>query len=113
MLRRERQLRTQIYQVKDAALFALALWLAHFLRSLLSLDVLDHREIQEFREFAWLYLVIVPGAPLVLELQGFYKRPLYSPWGTTAWILFKSCTWVTLGVIAVLFLFQMNLSRLV
>jgi exopolysaccharide biosynthesis polyprenyl glycosylphosphotransferase len=114
MLRRDRQLRTQIYQFKDAGLFVLALWLAHSLRSHLPLvDILDRPMVQPFSEFAWLYLIIAPGAPLVLELQGFYRRPLFCSRWLTAWILLKSCIWVTFGVIGVLFLFQMNLARLV
>ena len=111
MLRRDQQLRTQIYQVKDAALVVLALWLAHVLRSHLSLDFLGGRAAQPFAEFAWLYLIIVPGAPLVLELQGFYRRPLLCSRWATAWILLKSCTLVTLSIVGVLFLFQMNLAR--
>src|SRR5262249_39314064 len=113
MLRRDRQLRTQLYQFKDAALFVLALWLAHFARSHMPVDLWDRPAVQPFSEFAWLYLIIAPGAPLVLELQGFYRRPLvFSRW-LTAWLLLKSCTWVTFGVIGVLFLFQMKLARLV
>jgi exopolysaccharide biosynthesis polyprenyl glycosylphosphotransferase len=114
MLRRDRQLRTQIYQFKDAALFVLALWLAHFIRWQLSAaEVWDRPVVQPFSEFAWLYLIIAPGAPLILELQGFYRRPLFCSRWLTAWVLLKSCVWVTFGVIGVLFLFQMNLARLV
>jgi exopolysaccharide biosynthesis polyprenyl glycosylphosphotransferase len=113
MLRRERQLRTQIYQAKDAVLFGLALFLAWVVRQNLPLEWFDGRLAQPFGQFAWLYLIIVPGAPLVLELQGFYQRPLFCPRPVTAWILLKSCTLITLGVIAVLFLFQMTLARLV
>lgn len=111
MLRRDQQLRTQINQVKDAALFVLALWLAHVLRSQLSLDFLGGRAAQPFEDFAWLYLIIVPGAPLVLELQGFYRRPYFSPRWSTVWILLKSCVLVTLSIVGVLFLFQMPLAR--
>ena len=89
MLRRDRQLRNQIYQLKDAALFALALWVAHFCRSQFHLETLVEWmpfvgarlrellsvEITPFEEYFWLYLVIFPGAPLALESQGYYRRP--------------------------------------
>src|SRR6266508_4077581 len=111
MLRRAQQLRTQIYQLKDAALFMLALLLAHWLRSNLSLDILENHPVEPFEQFAWLYLIIFPGAPLVLESQGFYKRPLFCPRQLTAWLLFKSCVLVAVGVILVMFFFKMGLAR--
>lgn len=113
MLRRDRQLRAQVYQLKDAALFALALWLAHWLRSHWSPSILEGREIEHFDKFVWLYLIIIPGVPLILESQGFYKRPLFCSRKETAWILFKSCLLVTFGVILVMFLFKSTLSRVV
>ena len=80
MLRRDRQLRTQIYQLKDAALFALSLWLAHWIRFNLPEDFLwwHFDRIDAFDKFVWLYLIIIPGVPLVLESQGFYQRPMFS-----------------------------------
>ena len=110
MLRRDQQLRKDIHQVKDAGLFALGLWLAHGVRSYFQAE---GYEIEPFRHFLWLYLIIVPGAPLVLELQGFYKRPLLSPRRLTAWLLFKSCVIVTVGVILVMFFFKIHLARAV
>src|SRR2546427_1682189 len=114
MLRRDRQRWTTVYQLKDAALFMLALWLAHFLRNSLPLDFLERRGIGSFGPYAWLSMIIIPGAPLILELQGFYKRALFCPRRTTAWLLAKSCFFVTLGVIVVMFFLNIKeLSRLV
>lgn len=113
MLRREQQVRTQVLQFKDAVLFMAALWLAHLIRSSISLPFLEGIGVQPFWQFAYLYLIIAPGAPLVLELQGFYRRPPTAPRGLTAWILLKSCALVTLGVIVVLFLFNIKLNRLI
>jgi exopolysaccharide biosynthesis polyprenyl glycosylphosphotransferase len=113
MLRREQQVRTQILQFKDAVLFMTALWLAHLIRSSISLPVLESIGVQPFWQFAYLYLIIAPGAPLVLEMQGFYRRPAMAPRWLTAWILLKSCAIVTLGVIVVLFLFNIKLNRLI
>ncbi len=91
-----------------------ALWLAHLLRTNLPLDFLERRGIGSFGPYAWLSMIIIPGAPLILELQGFYKRALSCPPRTTAWLLAKSCFFVTLGVIVVMFLLNIKeLSRLV
>jgi exopolysaccharide biosynthesis polyprenyl glycosylphosphotransferase len=113
MLRRDRQLRTQIHQLKDAALFALGLWLAHWLRFNAPEELLWWRfdPILPFDKFVWLYLIIIPGVPLVLESQGFYQRPLFASRRETAWQLLKGCVLATVGVILVMFLFKIELAR--
>jgi exopolysaccharide biosynthesis polyprenyl glycosylphosphotransferase len=110
MLRRDKQLRTQIYQLKDAAIFVLALWMAHFIRSSQNFSFLE-RQIEDFDQFVWLFLIIIPGVPLVLESQGFYNRPLFCKRRLTAWILLKSCVLTTMGIIMVMFLFKSLLAR--
>src|SRR5881394_2253889 len=99
MLTRDRQLRTQLYQAKDAVLFALALWLGYLLRRSLGWEVFEGRPLEQFKEFAWLYVIIFPGVPLVLEIQGFYQRSLLCKRRETAWLLLKGCTFVSFGVI--------------
>jgi exopolysaccharide biosynthesis polyprenyl glycosylphosphotransferase len=111
MLRRDRQIRTQVQQFLDAGLFALALWLAHLIRSHISWGIFGERVIEEFDRFVLLYLLIIPGVPLVLESQGFYQRGMLAPRRTTAWILLKSCFLVTLGVILAMFPFKLALAR--
>src|SRR5262245_19388827 len=113
MLQRDRQLRTQIYQLKDAALFALGLWLAHSLRDSFPPRLLGwvFDPIETFDQFVWLYLIIIPGVPLVLEAQGFYQRPLFASRRDTAWVLFKSCALTIMAVILVMFLFKSTLAR--
>ncbi len=116
MLGRDQQLRTQIYQLVDAVLFALALWLGHLFRFTWPAGFLwwHWQPIDSFDHFKWFLLLIVPGAPIVLEAQGFYRRPLSCRRATTAWILFKSCLLITIGVILVMFLFKMfTLARAV
>jgi len=116
MLGRDQQLRTQIHQMLDAVLFALAFWLAHLCRSTWPTGFFwwHWEPIDSFDSFKWLLLLIIPGAPLVLESQGFYQRPLCWSRFSTAWILFKCCFLITIGVIVVMFLFKMfNLARAV
>src|SRR5215831_20037889 len=115
MLRRDRQIRTQIYQLMDACLFALSFWIAYSLRS-------DHRVIewlhlipippeQTFEKYVWLYLILIPMAPLILEAQGFYTRPMLASRRATAWPLFKGCSFTALGLVLVLFLFKTDIAR--
>src|ERR1041385_7934080 len=100
MLRRHRQIRMQIHQLMDAALFALSFWLAYQLRAseaIIEFFRLD--PVDPFSQFIWFYLVLIPVAPLVLEGQGYYDRPLLGPrWGTQ-WPLFKGCLLTSVGLI--------------
>ena len=103
MLRRHQQIRMQLHQLMDACLFAISFWLAHKVRA----DPDVTRYIQpifqffidlspvsgSFKDFAWL-LVVIPAAPLVLEAQGFYDRPLLCPRRMTLWRLFKGCAFL-------------------
>ena len=43
-----------------------------------------------FDAYAPLYIILIPVAPLVLESQGFYRRPLLGSRRATAWMLFKA-----------------------
>jgi len=111
MLRRDRQIRTQIQQIFDAALFSLALWLAHLLRSSLSWGIFGQLTIEDFSQFVVLYILIIPGGPLLLESQGYYQRPPLSSRRLTNWILLRCCLFMTIGVIVMMFPFKWALSR--
>ncbi len=113
MLRRDRQLLTQIYQLKDAALFSLALWLAYQIRGNWFLDWFKNVEIEPFKQFAYLLVLIIPGAPFILETQGFYQRPVLAPRHSTIWMLAKGCTLITFGTILLMFFFKWTLARAV
>ena len=127
MLRRHRQLRTQLSQLKDTALFAVALWLAYAVRSLWDVDVLGissalysrlgwevfnpNRSIGPFENFQWLYVILIPAVPLILEWQGFYSRPLIARRRDTAWRLFKGAFFTTVGIIICTFFVKTLLAR--
>jgi len=123
MLRRQRQLRTQILQFLDGALCALSLWLAHFLRFELSkhyagqqlgigrLHFLVDRIQPFFQGYFLLFLVVIPLAPLVLESQGFYKRRVVGKHGEMLWQLAKASIASTIGLILVLYALHMEVAR--
>ena len=112
MLRRDRQIRTQVHQLTDACLFALGFWLAYVLRANPDIiDLFDLDEVFPFDSYVWLLLVVVLVSPLVLEAQGFYNRPLLCRRRTTAWLLFRACLFTCLGLILALFLFRTLIAR--
>src|SRR5215212_4102041 len=112
MLRRHRQIRMQIHQLMDACLFAISFWLAYILRSSEQVSAwFNLPPFGEVESFVWLYLVLIPAAPLVLEAQGFYNRPMFCPRRATIWQLFKACVITTVGLTLVLFFFRLYLAR--
>lgn len=112
MLRRQRQIRTQLQVVEDTGLFALGFWLAHWLRSNWQFEFLWERpEIGPFDDYVWLLGVIIPITPLLLKLQGFYTRPVVSSRRRTAWQLLWASLWATIIVILVSFLARQQPAR--
>jgi exopolysaccharide biosynthesis polyprenyl glycosylphosphotransferase len=114
MLRRHRQIRMQVHQLMDACVFALSFWLAYLVRSNISLAAelgirLD--PVSPFEDYVWLYLILIPVSPLVLEAQGYYNRPLLCSRRTTLWQLFKGCFATAFGLVLVLFFFRMQIAR--
>ena len=109
MLQRDRQIRTQVNQLTDACLFAASFWLAYvvrcsgWLQSWLGLDVIP---LESFDQVVWLYFALVPAAPLVLESQGFYNRPVVSSRTAMLWPLLRGCLIVTIGLVLLLFTFK-------
>jgi exopolysaccharide biosynthesis polyprenyl glycosylphosphotransferase len=96
--------------LKDTAFFALALWLAHSWRAVFPEHLwgITFEPIQSFERFIILYLIIIPGAPLVLESLGFYQRPLFAPRRDSVWMLFKATSIITVGLILFIFLLRLG-----
>jgi exopolysaccharide biosynthesis polyprenyl glycosylphosphotransferase len=116
MLRRDRQIRTQIHQLADACIFALSFWAAYALRvdsevvAWLQLTPISDESL-DAGKLVWLYAALIPAAPLILESQNFYKRPpLCSRW-TTAWSLFKGCVITSVGLVLVMWAFRFVTPR--
>ncbi len=116
MLQRDQRFRTQVHQLTDACVFATAFWLAFALRGndwfshLFGLGSVVIGEAK-FSKVMWLYLVIFPCAPLVLESQGFYKRTVTGSRSSMLWSLFKGCFLVTVGLVLVVYPFKLILPR--
>ncbi|HKS38660.1 MAG TPA: sugar transferase [Verrucomicrobiae bacterium] len=114
MLRRQQHLRTRVQKLVDVGLFTLGFWLAHLVRSNWNfLFFWERPEIPPFEDYAWFLVVIVPVTPLLLELQGFYNRPLVASRRQTIWQLFWASTWATIIVILASFLAREQPARAV
>jgi len=114
MLRRDRQMRAQVNQLVDAFLFAVSFWLMMVLRA--DPQVIEWLDLKNlpadaFENVGWLYFVLIPGAPFVLELQGFYSRPILGPRRAILWSLLKGCVLITVGLVLALYALHLNIPR--
>ena len=88
MLARRQELNTQILQVVDALLLAVALFTAYGLRLHSTISVAESNLVDPLRNYYWLAFVVVLFGPILLELQGFYQSPINrTKWKTLEQIL--------------------------
>jgi len=113
MLRRQREIRAQVHKLVDACLFGLGFWLAYYIRTnYFKVAVFGGTpEIQPLSEFIWLFPIVAVAAPLLLETQGFYSRPLLARRRTTVWQLAKASLLAMVVAISMLFLVKENPAR--
>lgn len=114
MLRRDLHVRMQMHQLADACLFGLSFWLANLLR--VNPDVIGWLDFgvlpaNAFNNIIWLYFALIPSAPLVLETQGFYNRPMVGPRSAVLWPLLKGILIITFGLVLVMYVFHMLTPR--
>jgi exopolysaccharide biosynthesis polyprenyl glycosylphosphotransferase len=112
MLRRHRQIRMQIQQLLDACLFAVSFWLAYTIRS--NPQVIEHLKLEPiapFESFLVPFVILTMAAPFVLETQGFYNRPLFSPRRTLYWTLLKGSFFLVVGLTLMLFFMRQYVAR--
>lgn len=115
MLHRDRQVRLQIYQFIDGGLFALGLYLGWLIRyywrgsAWLGIGPVD--PIRDFGHYFWLFLVVIPATPLILEWQGCYERPIFAPRRQMIWQLAKACAIAAVFLVLIDFMLRMGGAR--
>ena len=107
-------IRTQIHQVADACLFAVSFWIAFVLRAnphIIAWLNLDPIPPDIFDRVVWLYFLLIPTGPLVLESQGFYDHPVLCLRRDILWPLFKGCSITTIGLVLAMYVFHIISPR--
>src|SRR5581483_5335449 len=106
MLLRERQIRRQVHQWTDGGIFALGLWLGHAIRHAIGhgvhkpwLTIRPDKIADFYPEYFWLFLVVIPMAPLVLEWQGFYDKQGFTRHKEWVWQLGRACAICAMALI--------------
>jgi len=116
MLRRTQQIRTQVQQLADACIVAISFWMAYVLRdnphvsAWLRLDPIPPDSFNSANA-VWLYVALIPIAPLILESQGFYSRPVMCPRPAMLWPLFKGCLLTTIGLVLAIYALHLTVPR--
>lgn len=122
MSNRRREFIIQGSQIADGLLIAVVFWFAHALREQLAFSFpfpcrilgykIQYGLIAPFRYYKWLYLIVLPLYPFLLDVNGFYSRSHSQRLRNTVWILIKSSAICTLAVMAAMYFFRLAmLSR--
>ncbi len=122
MATKRREFIIQVNQLSDGLLIAVVFWFAHAFREQLAYlfpfryhvlwYTFNFGMIAPFRYYKWLYLIILPLYPFLLDINGFYSRTHTLRRRNTVWILVKSCVICTLAVMAAMYFFRLAmLSR--
>src|SRR5438270_2328520 len=81
MLARRQELNTQLQQLIDAFLLAMAVWAAYVGRYYSTFLFNTRDTVDPQSNYAWLLIPIMAFCPILLDLQGFYQSPLNkTPW---------------------------------
>jgi exopolysaccharide biosynthesis polyprenyl glycosylphosphotransferase len=76
MIGRKQELNLQKLQITDGALLVIAFWASHVIRLSLPKWFDSVPEIPNFNEFRWVIVILIPFAPIILEMHGFYTHVL-------------------------------------
>jgi exopolysaccharide biosynthesis polyprenyl glycosylphosphotransferase len=103
-----REAATQFTQFADAVLIAVVFWFAHAFREWMAYAYpLTFPAIAPFRYYKWLYLVVLPLYPFLLDINGYYTRPIEHRRGQVLWILAKSAAICALGITATMYFLRL------
>ena len=112
MLRNQRQIQTSINKVLDGLVFAISLWLAHELRTILHFEFFGGTaDIAPFEAYIPISILLLFVTPFVLDTQGFYSRSAWPSRAQTIWPLVKASVFITLLIITVMFVLKIQLTR--
>lgn len=96
MLDRKQELNLQFQEILDGILLVFVFWCAHVVRYFGATTFFFDRQVPPFEDFRWMLFVIMPFAPIILELQGFYHRPLQKSVWKSLSQMGRAAFWLTL-----------------
>ncbi|HEY4815591.1 MAG TPA: sugar transferase [Chthoniobacterales bacterium] len=110
MLGPRQEIDLQFNQVIDAVILVLSLWAAHTLRRYLFEVCPGIPEIEPFKAFTWLIVIIMPFGPLFLDLNGFYHFPLQKSILKSISQIAPALLWLCVLITACTVFFKLNVN---
>ena len=99
----------QFQQLMDAGLFVIGYWVAHLVRHQFPNDLAPgFAPIEPFYRYLWLWVIIIPLGPMLLEGQGYYGHGPAAINHRRIRQALRACTLAVIGVILVLFLLRVH-----
>src|SRR5512134_1183902 len=112
MLRRDMNVRAGVQKLLDSALLVVSLLLAHRLRFTEAWqNLLGVPPIAPLEQYSWICVLLAFFGPIVLDSQGFYRRPLLTGRRDMLWPLLKGCIINSILIVLVLYFFKHQLAR--
>jgi len=96
MTSRRQEIQLQCNQLLDAVLLGLVFWAAFVLRQNHLLVMDSMAEIPEFWNFLWIFAIVVPLGPFLLEMEGYYKYTLEKTVWKSLQQMLRAATWLGL-----------------
>src|SRR5437870_5789645 len=106
MLRRQRQIRTQLQRLIDSGLYALSFYFAYLLRAHISdfgswpvqflARLGSEPEIEPFSTYVPLFLLVIPLSLFFLESNGIYQRALLPSRWRSIWQFLQATFLITI-----------------
>src|SRR5258708_280045 len=91
-------------------LLVLSLWLAYALRYQLGQLFESIPPVDAANAFVWLLVLVIPFGPLLLELQGFYSRPLQKTVVKSIRQVGVALLWLVILICGCAIFFRLNLN---
>lgn len=117
MLRRDRQIRTQLHQLMDGAIFVISFWLANVIRAqgAVNLNIFGYNILGDaskvFTGGNWVYFIIGFVSLMLLDSQGFYKRPFFASRKLSAWLLIRATALTIVGLVLIFYISKVVAPR--
>jgi exopolysaccharide biosynthesis polyprenyl glycosylphosphotransferase len=111
MLARKQELNTQIQQLIDSFLLAIALLAAHTLRLFSTVWFNLTKTIDPFSNYSWLLIVVMLFGPILLDLQGFYNSPIDKTKGKSFAQIMRAMIYLSIVVSACVIFLRLPLAN--
>jgi exopolysaccharide biosynthesis polyprenyl glycosylphosphotransferase len=106
---RKKEIAKDLSLIFDGLLLGACLWFCYLLRSSDLIKLSGITEIPHFSHSYWMLAVIIPGAPLLLELYGYYANPLTHRYDEAFLKMARAGIWIILIISMISIFWKMEI----